>query len=37
MGADSGGDFVIDFGGGDMLTLENTTEAHLAPSDFIFA
>jgi serralysin len=37
MGADSNGDFVISFGGGDILTVENRTEAQMLSSDFIFA
>ncbi|MBX9457431.1 MAG: M10 family metallopeptidase C-terminal domain-containing protein [Rhizobium sp.] len=34
-GADSGGNFVITFGGGDVLTLLNVDEGNLAPSHFI--
>lgn len=36
LGANSGGDFVIDFDGGDMLRIEGRTEAGMAGSDFIF-
>lgn len=35
-GFNSGGNFVINFGNGDILTLENRTEASMAASDFIF-
>lgn len=35
LGADSGGDFVINFGGGDVLTIDNRTEASMTPTDFI--
>lgn len=37
MGADSGSDFVIDFGGGDILTIENKTEASMSDTDFVFS
>ena len=37
LGADSGSDFVIDFGNGDVLTVENRTEASMTAGDFIFA
>jgi len=36
IGVDVYGDFVIDFGGGDVLTVENRTEAQMLSSDFIF-
>lgn len=36
MGSNVGGDFVIDFGGGDTLTLEDRTEASMKNSHFIF-
>lgn len=36
MGHDSGGDYVIDFGGGDTLTIENRTLVTLHASDFMF-
>lgn len=35
LGADFGGDFVIDFGNGDILTVENRTEASMSNADFI--
>jgi serralysin len=36
LGFNSGGNFVVNFGNGDILTLENRTEASMAASDFIF-
>ena len=36
MGSDVGGDFVIDFGGGSILTLEDRTEASMKSAHFIF-
>lgn len=35
LGVDSAGDFLIDFGNGDSLRIENRTEASLLASDFI--
>lgn len=36
MGANNGGDFLITFGNGDFLRIENRTEASMLSSDFIF-
>jgi serralysin len=36
-GSDIGGDFVIDFGNGDVLTVENRAEGQMLSSDFILA
>ena len=35
LGSDSAGDFLIVFGNGDTLRIENRLEASLASSDFI--
>jgi hypothetical protein len=37
LGANSAGDFLINFGNGDTLRVENRLEASMTSSDFILA